>query len=252
MKDNRLPFFIHIPRTGGSVIKKYLTHPFESEENADIGFMSATTQIHQLVPLKLRHQTIRDSFSRQKIKYRRSVFVHARIQDIQFDENVFKKFKFFSIVRNPWAREVSKYQYLMNDLYWVETNEWQRTKRKSFFDMFGRINFDEYLDMRDDFFTEYAWLHAYENSYPQMTYIEKPVEFENQFSVDILRTEHLVTELPKYLKRDCSFLKEYKSDYKSYYDERRKKLVASYYEEDIEHFGFTFESSATKNCYYEG
>jgi hypothetical protein len=152
------------------------------------------------------------------------------------DPNILKQFnKRFAIVRNPWARVVSIYNYAdkisSNPLY-----------PKSY----NKITFKEFIDRR----------HRWEIT--PFFYRELPYDhWANQVlwtfgsGIDILRYEHLNDDLSDYIgkKIDLPVLNKgiYSDDYRSYYDEESYQAIYNWYRKDIEQWGFTFDSGATKN-----
>jgi len=75
---------------------------------------------------------------------------------------------------------------------------------------------------------------------------------DGNLQCDVLRTESLNADITKYFgfdpklqRRNVSNIKNV--DYRDVYTPETKKIVADWYGEDIEFFGFTFEGPATKN-----
>ena len=83
---------------------------------------------------------------------------------------------------------------------------------------------------------------------------------ETQFSAVNPKTtpvpEHIDEELIPYLQLySTNVVKEnvgeYTKDYKDYYNEQTIQIVADWYAQDIDYWGFDFDTSATKNYHYE-
>lgn len=225
-------FFVHIPKTGGTSLKIYC----ERNEIHDI-FFNHPKDDHQNLNVEEAIEGL------NKIGRLGPVFAHLRYRD--YVEEVRKKYQAFCIVRNPWALEVSKYKQLMNT-----------SKERGVFELFRKktnMTFTEFLKFKDSFGkSDYLWLHSIPSSHSQLTYI-KSNEGEN--NCDVLRYEMYQKECKLYLNHNIN-LKERvsrnKTDYRKLYKKRDIQKVADWYKDDIDHFGFDFDSFATRNTYYTG
>ena len=73
---------------------------------------------------------------------------------------------------------------------------------------------------------------------------------------DILRLEFIDDELSPYLNLNTPYIVrenggDYTRNYQDYYNnEQTIQIVADWYEQDIDYWGFDFDTSATKNYHY--
>ncbi len=160
------------------------------------------------------------------------LLLHARARDAQkeLSPEVFARFFKFGFVRNPWDWQVSMYHYLLHK----ETY----SKHHIVSHMAG---FEEYLE----------WVIATPDPFPRGTpkqQCEILVDSRNQLAVDFVgRYEALGTDF----QHVCDRLKIEGSlphlnatphrDYRTYYNDRSKKLVADHFPADVELFGYRFD-----------
>lgn len=147
----------------------------------------------------------------------------------------------FAIIRNPWARTVSMYNYAdkLRDRLSIDHPE-----------NYPKVTFKEFLKRRHNwimspsFYREFPYNHWGR----QILWLSE--------GLDIIRYEHLNDDLSEYLRKNVSVplinRGTYNDDYRSYYDDESYHAVLDWYAEDIERWGFTFESSATKNYWING
>ena len=166
-------------------------------------------------------------------------YEHARLRD--WRQDLRDKHQAFAIVRNPWSRVVSRWTF-----YKVLASR-------------GRIGmptgytFSDFLEERHQYGNrEFYWHRAIRGWYPQHDYIVGG-------KINLLRLEHLDVDAKRLFKlsgplnpRNISngVFPGIPTDYRAYYSESDYKIIAEWYAVDIDYFGFTFESAATKNCLY--
>ena len=111
----------------------------------------------------------------------------------------------WAVVRNPWARAVSSYKYLMED----------------------RVPFEAFL-------TPYTWEARHpsprRHGVPQVRYVG---------DCRVLRFENLAEDYPELPWRNVS---PDSTDYRRFYNDRTRQLVADAYAEDIERWGYSFDA----------
>lgn len=167
---------------------------------------------------------------------------HARWRDLN---NAAHKLQAVAFVRNPWAKVVSRYTFLMHlfdkPKHMVHTNP-----------NYKRCTFEEFLEERHIWgHIPFFWHRAIHGWYPQHDHV---TDKDGNVRCDILRTEHLYEDANKYFQttitmhpRNVSNID--KKDYRTFYNDNTKKIVEDWYAADIETFGFTFDSPATKNIW---
>jgi|LULO01.1.fsa_nt_gb hypothetical protein len=130
----------------------------------------------------------------------------------------------FSVVRNPWDRFVSEYNYNRRNKYWSKRGLKQPTFRE--------------IVLQTDFHNDYwkksqcTWLR-----HNGKIAVDKVMKFENianemkqQFGVDLPHVNK--SNHAQYAKN---------KHYSDYYDDHTKYVIAQAYADDIEEFGYKFE-----------
>ena len=177
--------FVHISKTGGSSIERAL--------NPDIKLDSSPrTKNTGNTVLKEKHWYV----DRYQQEYKK-----------QFDE-YFK----FTIVRNPWDREVSRWKW--RGLALNENHSFKKHLEHAFVDNYSQwiCNNDQYL----------------------MDYIGRFENLQQDFNIicDKIGVEH--KQLPHANKTNHEH-------YTEYYDDETRDIVARRYAKDIEYFGYMFD-----------
>ena len=134
-------------------------------------------------------------------------------------------------MRNPWDWQVSYYHFILK-----QTDHIRHELVK---DMSG--GFEEYLE----------WVIATKNPFPKgATKLQKEiiVESNGEVNIDYLgRYETINQDFNQVcqvlnLQTNLPYLNQSKHrDYRGYYSDRTRKLVANNFQEDIELFGYTFD-----------
>jgi hypothetical protein len=93
------------------------------------------------------------------------------------------------------------------------------------------------------------WHRAIRGWYPAFDHVS---DEKGNVKCDMLRFEHLNAELIAYFKipqmsraRNVTALNE--GTYQKIYNDKTIQIVADWYKKDIDHWGFDFNSAATKN-----
>jgi hypothetical protein len=164
---------------------------------------------------------------------------HLSIMDYQraFTKTEFRNFFKFTIVRNPWDRFVSAYLFLRRggrnevDLRWAQENLTPYNDFKGF--ITGWLNGEKALKSQH-FKPQYTYLCLPGSSTPEVDFIGRYEQLDQDFEFVQKRLGQEVKRLPHLNKT------EEKRDYRSYYDEYSKSLIAEVYQEDIELFDYDF------------
>ena len=143
---------------------------------------------------------------------------HARL--CSYDEKYVKEYKLYGVIRNPWDRVVSWFNY--------------RNKRAEENNELGIYTLEEYLD-------NLSPVH-------RLLYSEFfDVDYETKYDFKTIRFENLNSDFEKFcadvnlpnLKLEHVNASTHKH-YTEYYDDKTRKIVAEIYAEDIEKYGYKF------------
>ena len=215
MKDLKL--FIHIPKNGGSSVKA------DPRTNSKVIYGLNTDS------------NVGNSNNHNWFGW------HNRWKDT--DKDVARLHTAFAIIRNPWARTVSRYVFGLESLYREDHGVIPK-------------NFDEFLETRHVWKNE--WYDPIRSWNTQYDYV---CDDKGDIRCDILRLEHIDHDLPKYLNVDIKqVVKEnvtgYTESYTDYYNKKSIQIVADWYQQDIDYWGFDFKydwlnKGATKNTFFK-
>ena len=152
---------------------------------------------------------------------------HAKARDIrdQFPER-WEQYFTFGFVRNPWSWQVSLYFYMLEN-----ENHWQHDLIRS---MSG---FDEYIEWRvsEAKVTQSEFFCDREDNVI-VDFVGRLESIRDDFRT-ICDTLGLEANLPH--KNSSSH-----RDYRDYYTDRTRRLVANYFREDIDRFGYAFHPNS--------
>ena len=232
--------FIHIPKNAGSALKLKLR---------DIGVVAINPRNANKCMKPGYKIGLERTFTGNNQSGMKPNYTHCRWVDLS-DE--MKKLQAFAIIRNPWDRVVSRYLF----------REVLRNEKK----IVGYKTFEQFLEERHiDGGKKYFWHRAVQGWYDQRDY----VSHDGVLKCDILRYEHLNKDVRRYLNLSESFTLIWKNvsnglknadrtavsgrqDYRTFYNETTKQIVADWYANDIDFFGFTFDGPATRNIWSKG
>ncbi len=144
----------------------------------------------------------------------------------------------FAIIRDPWDRVVSNYEYSkMSESYWHSKNvnrkygvhpDYETLKDVTFKDML--LNFKE----DSNFLKHQGW----GSQYKYICDLNDSIMVDNVFNIDELGSELFKTLIPNLKTINKS--NKIHNNYKEYYDDETKEIVNKIYEKDIEIFKFQY------------
>lgn len=160
-----------------------------------------------------------------------SMLTHATVKQTQREfPKEFNQYYKFAFVRNPWDWQVSMYHFLLKE---TQNTRYETIKALG--------SFKNYLE----------WVATEDKPFPKgATKLQKSmlVNDDGQLVVDeIGRFENLTADFQQITSRlgiSAALPKRNDSkhkDYRHYYDNYSRKLVATHFEEDIDLFKYTFE-----------
>jgi hypothetical protein len=169
--------------------------------------------------------------------------LHARYVDVVDD--VGTDLKYFCIIRNPWSRTASRYLFARQDC-----RNWPFDDPRRVY--IERATFRDFVTDQMVFeIPEHPgqpWMGPMNSWFDQLEWI---VDKDRTARCQCLRLECLETDLEAYFGEAIRVPRENKTrtpyDYRSMYTDELREIVGSTFAEDISHFGFTFETSATRN-----
>lgn len=168
---------------------------------------------------------------------------HYRYVDIA--DEVGRGLRFFAVVRNPWSRTASRYQFgRQNAARWPAGDP-----RRTYIE---RATFADYVRDRKVLpIPEHPgqpWMGPLSSWFNQLDWVR---DENGAVACDCLRMESLDADLAAYLGRHIDLprrnVTRSRFDYRAMYTDELATVVADCFKDDIEHFGFRFEGPATRN-----
>ncbi len=208
--------YFHVSKTGGMSMRKALT-PYAKEPER--------FKMRRPAPL------IGDRPNRMYEVWR-ALLLHARASDArdELPTDVFTKFLKFGFVRNPWDWQVSMYYFILRE----ETYAKHQIVK-------GLRGFEEYVE----------WVVATKDPYPKGT-----PKLQSEMIADT-QGKLLVDDVGRYETLAQDFLRISQKlgievslphlnqtahrDYRTYYNERTKRMIAEHFQADVELFRYTFD-----------
>ena len=207
-KKNRLIFF-HIPKNAGSSISSALL-------KNEIYYYPWVITSKILRKFKRTDNFFFDNFQKKIFLFTS----HETVKTIEnkISENIFNNYFKFAVVRNPYSRFVSRYNYmkLTNTL--------------------KEFNFSDFLikHIEKSLITDQQYKFLLKKD--QTIGVDKIIRFEN-INVEI-------NQLSKKINFDISKFKKLNTsttdNYREYYDINTKKIVDTFCEEDLDYFKYSF------------
>lgn len=217
--------FVHIPKNGGMTIRK-------------------TPELRNKVLLASPQYHVSPDYTRSmndtmQLYGEHHGNEHARWRD--WHPQVRENLKAVAIVRNPWSRVVSRYEFARLVIYT------QKKQPESYVDC---TSFEAFLESRHEWGNKkYFWHRAIRGWYPALDHV---IDESGKVRCDILRFENYADDVKQYFgtltnPRARNRTGYDQSTYKSYYNDKTIQIVADWYKRDIDHWGFDFDTSATRN-----
>lgn len=217
--------FIHIPKCAGTSIESVLGHNLhysgrEAQDHRTIRMIEKPIFTRYLFQSK---ENLFEVLRRVKHSLRREGNPQNRLT---VTRDQYDRYFKFTIIRNPWSRAYSWYQnVLLDELHRQGRPVDKQTPLYEFLKLYAG---------RGSLRPQVYWLKSFDGSI-HLDYIGR---FEN-----LLMDFHKVCSYLKITSNELPHkVKGSGEDYRLHYDEGSKELVASIFREDIEMFGYSFES----------
>lgn len=156
------------------------------------------------------------------------IIYHAKAREIkrELPEEIYSNFYKFAFVRNPWARLVSEYHFIRQEP-WSPYHQVIKSMQ----------NFEEHIEWTLNARKEKLLYKDFVTDYDGKLIVDFVGRYETleQDFYDICKVLNINASLPpskNLIQRD----------YRTYYNEKTRKLIEDYLKEDIEFFGYTFEN----------
>jgi len=168
---------------------------------------------------------------------------HYRYVDIA--DKVGRQLRFFAVVRNPWSRTASRYHFAkQNAPRWPAGDPRRNFIENATFADFVRER--KILPIPEH--PGQPWMGPLNSWFNQLEWLR---DESGKVACDCLRMEHLSEDLPAYLERPVRLRSRNVTrapyDYRSMYTDELAAIVAAFFKDDVEHFGFAFDGPATRN-----
>ena len=207
--------FVHIPKNGGMTIRRGIPDRILTATGPNLVSRSYEVDVRNRMRKDGEHHGLE----------------HARWRDWSAELRI--KHKAVAIVRNPWDRCVSRYLFA-----------------KFHKQLDGARTFPEFLEQRFKYGQrDYYWHRAIKGWYQQLDYV---TDQYGNLKCDILRfgTDDYI----EYFGLDQALPIRNTTNidrvpYQEFYTDETLMAVGQWYQNDIDFFGFTFDSGATDNIW---
>jgi len=204
ISDKKRFIFVHIPKTAGSSIQSALS-PYSIEKP------------HSHWSRILRHFNLPNHYQ----DFRFTLHSTLKEAQIKMPDDTFQQYKKVAFVRNPWDRMVSSYAYKIHG-----TKDKERTRND---------DFETFLQ------AEFRRKKSQQVEYLQNTDGKLDCDFIGRFESLIKDYQTLGEVLDIQLPTLPTLNKSRgRRDYREYYNDASKALVARHYQDDIDLFEYTF------------
>lgn len=218
--------FIHIPKCAGMTIRRsdVLAGKFVPAGPSAHKSTEYTEGLHKAM------KAIGDHHGNEHTRWRDTNYRHSTLEA-------------FAVARNPWDRVVSRY-FFAKKVIEVEKKE-PVGKHKI-------DSFEHFLEEREEWFgEEYMWHRAIRGWYPAVDHV---TDKDGKLRCNMMRFEELNKDLETYFKipkmsraRNVTAVNE--GTYMDVYTPETIQKVADWYKEDIDMWGYDFDTGAKKNVW---
>lgn len=164
-------------------------------------------------------------------KYQTGGLQHLLARQIRAEvgADIFSSYYKFSFVRNPWDRAVSQFASMAG-----------RQDLRDFIGMEKEASFKTYLSL--------ITKRPHVQWEPQVSFLhdstgELLVDYVGRFETFAASVFHVLEAIGVEAKTIPHTQKSQRGEYATYYDDESRELIAGIYKQDIEAFGYSFESA---------
>lgn len=235
MRAKNKNLFIHIPKNAGTTVRK---------------------TFKDRIILASKENLVSDEYVRRLTQVMHQAgehpgYEHARWRDIK--EAIRNSHQSVAVVRNPWMKVGSRFMYGQRH---IAAGRIAKTYMAS--------TFEEFLEERHTYVnSEFYWHRPIRGWYPQLDHV---TDHEGKVQCNIIRFEFFEDEIRQYFNvTDTQIISKHHGhrqhvtpslakwdiDYKTLYNDRTIQTVADWYKDDVDYFGFDFDTTATRNYWCE-
>ncbi|MGX9418670.1 sulfotransferase family 2 domain-containing protein [Vibrio sp. WJH972] len=175
---------------------------------------------------------------------------HSNIEQYQvvFSKQEFDDYFKFTFVRNPWDRLFSAYNFLKNEGMNDSDRDWALdniSEYSCFNDFVKGWLTDSNIYSSIHFIPQYKFLCLPNSDEINVDFLGF---FENiQGDFDVIADQLKLNHKPLLKHENKTKSSSQKVDYRDFYTDETRKIVAEVYKKDIEIFGYNFDNSSLKN-----
>ncbi len=213
INDRRKVIFIHIPKTGGISVEKSIHKALGGDDY-------------------ILYKNLINIPSKYEDKKNKGLFLHSTMKDYRrYYGTDISNFYIFSIVRNPWRRLVSHYEYLIKPGFNKRINDE------------NEMDFSQFIQIYQTRLLGYT-LHGYkdflEDDYG--TQLNRVIKLESINDDLPIVGDEIKLEIKEVLHMNPTDekLRDHEN-WKDYYNPGLRDRVYKLYKDDIEKYGYEFE-----------
>lgn len=152
---------------------------------------------------------------------------------------------YFCVVRNPWSRTVSRFEFARKI-----SGNWPADDPRTRY--LATATFEDFVRKQRIFHIPehpgQPWMGPLSSWMNQLEWVKDEA---GVVRCDCLRLEEIDADFSDYFKIPASLPNRNRTpgsaDYRTYYTDELNEIIANTFRDDIEYFGFSFDSSATRN-----